>query len=137
MTSYLTGDRVLEINARRMDGLSRTDAIEWFKVCDKATLVLERFVEAPTTTTSNQQQMQQPTSQSQLSSFEGVSSLSLSLSLSSNFFHSFGCSISCFFLSVKNIVFYIIPKFLFHFFYIFRIVFQWSYNEKENRLVFA
>lgn len=57
-----------------MEGLSRTDAIEWFKVCDKATLVLERFVEAPTTTTTiPQQMMTQPTSQSQLSSFEGVS----------------------------------------------------------------
>ena len=69
---YLSGDRVLEINARRMEGLSRTDAIEWFKVCDKATLVLERFVEAPTPSTNPQQQMTQPASQSQLSSFEGV-----------------------------------------------------------------
>ena len=52
-----------------MEGLSRGDAIEWFKVCDKATLVLERFVESTATT----HDPQQPTTQSQLSSFEGVS----------------------------------------------------------------
>jgi len=30
-----------------MDGLSRTDAIDWFKACDTATLVLERIAEVP------------------------------------------------------------------------------------------
>ncbi|XP_066921139.1 tyrosine-protein phosphatase non-receptor type 13-like [Clytia hemisphaerica] len=63
------GDRVLEINARRMDGLSRSDAIDWFKSCDRAALVVERIVEV--SSSSNQHKMLQPGSQSQLSSFEG------------------------------------------------------------------
>ena len=64
----LIGDRVVEINARRMEGLSRGDAMEWLKACDTATLVLERIDEVP----HNQPPSLQPGSQSQLSSFDGV-----------------------------------------------------------------
>lgn len=53
----------MEINARKMEGLTRAEAMDWLKASETATLVLERISEAPA------QQLQQS---SQFSSFEGV-----------------------------------------------------------------
>lgn len=57
------GDRVIEINSRKMDGLACSDAVEWLKSCEVATLVLERFSHSP--------QKIQPQQSSQYSSFDG------------------------------------------------------------------